>query len=115
MDQHPWNVKLPAPSTLPEFVREIVYKGPDAFTGERRPHWSRLGYRLARELRAAGWTQDQVELMLTHCKWVRTPRHDEFAFVVAHKTFVESPYEADWQFADPAKFRHKKQARVPAR
>jgi len=64
---------------------------------------SPLAYRLARELRSAGWTRDQVEKLLSQCKWIDTAKRDGFAFIVAHKTFDESPYAADWVMYDPEK------------
>lgn len=41
--------------------------------------------------------------MLSQCKWIDTAKRDGFAFIVAHKTFDESPYAADWVMYDPEK------------
>lgn len=37
VDQWPGNVVLPPPATLPKFVQEIVYKGPQVFADGQQP------------------------------------------------------------------------------
>lgn len=101
MDQHPGNVVLPPPSSVPEFVQDLVHQGPAAYTGERKAHWSQVGYRLARELRSANWTRDQVEVLLSRCAWIEKFDRESYAFVVAAKVFAEP--HPDWNFLDPEK------------
>lgn len=99
-------VELPPPITLGEFTHKIVKLGPAAFPDAEQPNSARLAYRLARECKEAGWTQDQTELLLTHCHWIKCKDLTSFAFVVSSKVFSEP--HPDWTLYDPEKKRRTK-------
>ena len=57
---------------------------------QSRPAWNIVAYRVARDLRHAGFCMQEIEDWLNHCDWIPWQSREQFAYVVAKKVITEA-------------------------